>query len=137
MIVGIDLGTTNSLIAYYTDQGPKVIPNRLGEKLTPSIVSIDEDGTVYVGRTAQERLRLYPESSLAVFKRDMGSAKKYQLGREGVHSRGTFFSCAEKSEGRCRSLSWPACNRGGDFCSCIFQRHASKGNQASRGTGGL
>ena len=58
MIVGIDLGTTNSLIAYYTDQGPKVIPNRLGEKLTPSIVSIDEDGTVYVGRTAQERLRL-------------------------------------------------------------------------------
>ena len=82
MIVGIDLGTTNSLIAYYTDQGPKVIPNRLGEKLTPSIVSIDEDGTVYVGRTAQERLRLYPESSAAVFKRDMGSAKKYQLGQK-------------------------------------------------------
>ena len=82
MIVGMDLGTTNSLIAYYTDQGPKVIPNRLGEKLTPSIVSIDEDGTVYVGRTAQERLRLYPESSAAVFKRDMGSAKKYQLGQK-------------------------------------------------------
>lgn len=82
MIVGIDLGTTNSLIAYYTDQGPKVIPNRLGEKLTPSIVSIDEDGMVYVGRTAQERLRLYPESSAAVFKRDMGSAKKYQLGQK-------------------------------------------------------
>lgn len=82
MIVGIDLGTTNSLIAYYTDQGPKVIPNRLGEKLTPSIVSIDEDGTVYVGRTAQERLRLYPESSAAVFKRDMGSTKKYQLGQK-------------------------------------------------------
>ena len=49
MIVGIDLGTTNSLIAYYTDEGPKIIPNRLGENLTPSVVSIDEEENVYVG----------------------------------------------------------------------------------------
>ncbi len=80
MIVGIDLGTTNSLIAYYTDEGPKIIPNRLGENLTPSVVSIDENGEVYVGKTAQERMRLYPETSAAVFKRDMGSDKKFSLG---------------------------------------------------------
>ena len=49
MIIGIDLGTTNSLVAYYTDEGPKVIPNRLGKNLTPSVVSIDEDENVYVG----------------------------------------------------------------------------------------
>ena len=47
MIIGIDLGTTNSLVAYYTDEGPKIIPNRLGERLTPSVVSIDENETVY------------------------------------------------------------------------------------------
>ena len=41
--VGIDLGTTNSLVAYYTEDGPKIIPNRLGENLTPSVVSIDEE----------------------------------------------------------------------------------------------
>ena len=82
MIVGIDLGTTNSLVAYYTDEGPKVIPNRLGENLTPSVVSIDDDGTVYVGKTAQERLRLYPESSAAVFKRNMGTQKVYKLGKK-------------------------------------------------------
>ncbi len=82
MIVGIDLGTTNSLVAYYTDDGPKVIPNRLGENLTPSVVSIDEEGTVYVGKTAQERLRLYPESSAAVFKRNMGTQKVYKLGNK-------------------------------------------------------
>ena len=80
MIIGIDLGTTNSLAAYYTDEGPKIIPNRLGERLTPSVVSMDENETIYVGKTAEERMRLYPDSSAAVFKRDMGSDKKFTLG---------------------------------------------------------
>lgn len=79
MIIGIDLGTTNSLAAYYTEDGPVIIPNRLGENLTPSVVSIDEDGTVYVGKTAKERMALYPESCASIFKRDMGSDKKYKL----------------------------------------------------------
>lgn len=82
MIIGIDLGTTNSLVAYYTDEGPKLIPNRLGERLTPSVVSIDEEENVYVGRTALERKSLYPETSAAVFKRDMGTDKKYTLGKK-------------------------------------------------------
>ena len=79
MIIGIDLGTTNSLAAVYTDDGPKIIPNRLGEHLTPSVVSIDEDGTVYVGQTAKERKQLYPNTCAATFKRDMGSDRKYSL----------------------------------------------------------
>ena len=79
MIIGIDLGTTNSLVAYYTEEGPKIIPNRLGKNLTPSVVSVDEDGQVYIGETAKERMLLYPESSAAVFKRSMGSEKVYEL----------------------------------------------------------
>jgi len=79
MIIGIDLGTTNSLVAYYTDEGPKIIPNRLGKNLTPSVVSVDETGQVYIGETAKERMLLYPESSAAVFKRSMGSEKVYEL----------------------------------------------------------
>ena len=79
MIVGIDLGTTNSLVAYFSEEGPKIIPNRLGKNLTPSIVSIDEGEQVYVGETARERMLLYPDSAAAVFKRDMGSDRKYQL----------------------------------------------------------
>ena len=97
MIIGIDLGTTNSLVAYYTDEGPKIIPNRLGERLTPSVVSIDENETVYVGKTAQERMRLFPESSAAVFKRDMGSDKKYNLA-------GKEFTAEELSSLVLRSL---------------------------------
>lgn len=79
MIIGIDLGTTNSLVAYYTEEGPRIIPNRLGKNLTPSVVSVDEDGQVYIGETAKERMLLYPESSAAVFKRNMGSEKVYEL----------------------------------------------------------
>ena len=79
MIIGIDLGTTNSLAAVYTDDGPKIIPNILGENLSPSVVSIDEEGNVFVGRTAKERKQLYPESCAATFKRNMGSDRKYEL----------------------------------------------------------
>ena len=79
MIVGIDLGTTNSLIAYYSEEGPKIIPNRLGKNLTPSVVSVDQEGTVYVGETARERMSLYPDSVAQTFKRSMGTERDYVL----------------------------------------------------------
>ncbi len=79
MIVGIDLGTTNSLIAYYSQEGPRIIPNRLGKNLTPSVVSVDEEGNVYVGETARERMGLYPESVAQTFKRSMGTERDYVL----------------------------------------------------------
>jgi len=79
MIVGIDLGTTNSLIACFTEEGPKIIPNRLGKNLTPSVVSVDEEGSVYVGETAKERMSLYPDSVAQTFKRSMGTEREYNL----------------------------------------------------------
>ncbi len=79
MIVGIDLGTTNSLVACYTKDGPKIIPNRLGKNLTPSVISVDEEGNVYVGETALERMSLYPDSVALAFKRSMGSDREYIL----------------------------------------------------------
>lgn len=85
MIIGIDLGTTNSLVAYYTEDGPKIIPNRLGEHLTPSVVSVDGD-QIYVGAVAKERMQLHPADSAAVFKRTMGTDKKYRLGSKFYRS---------------------------------------------------
>ena len=73
MIIGIDLGTTNSLAAYYTDQGPKIIPNRLGKNLTPSVVSIDENDQIYVGETAKARCL----SGIWGAKRNSGSSTKH------------------------------------------------------------
>ncbi|MDP9107480.1 MAG: molecular chaperone HscC [Pseudomonadota bacterium] len=81
MIVGIDLGTTNSLIAVWENNAPRLIPNSLGEFLTPSCVSIDEDGSVLVGRAARERLQSHPDKTAAVFKRYMGSQKTIRLGK--------------------------------------------------------
>lgn len=79
MIIGIDLGTTNSLAACFTEDGPRIIPNRMGKRLTPSVVSMDEEEQIYVGDLAVERNLLYPGSTASVFKRDMGSQKKFKL----------------------------------------------------------
>lgn len=80
MKIGIDLGTTNSLVSCYGEDGPRIIPNRLGENLTPSVVSIDEEGTVYVGKTAKERGLIHPELTASLFKRSMGTDKEFCLG---------------------------------------------------------
>lgn len=81
MIIGIDLGTTNSLAAVWEPEGPRLIPNALGKMLTPSCVSLDEDGTVLIGQAAKERLHTHPQRSACVFKRSMGTDKVYHLGK--------------------------------------------------------
>jgi molecular chaperone HscC len=81
VIVGIDLGTTNSLVAVWEDGRPRLIPNSLGEFLTPSCVSLDENGTILVGRAARERLQTHPDKTAAVFKRFMGTERTVRLGR--------------------------------------------------------
>jgi len=83
MIVGIDLGTTNSLIAVWKDGRAQLVPNALGQVLTPSCVSFDDDGSVLVGVAARDRLLSQPTRSAAAFKRYMGTDKRLRLaGRE-------------------------------------------------------
>ncbi|MDZ7903481.1 MAG: Hsp70 family protein [Rheinheimera sp.] len=55
-IIGIDLGTTNSACGVFLNDGVKLIPNRLGDLLTPSVVGLDDSGHLVVGRLAKERL---------------------------------------------------------------------------------
>ncbi len=80
MIVGIDLGTTNSLVGIWSADGPKLIPNSLQSTLTPSVISVDETGTLLVGAAARERLITHPALSVATFKRYMGSERVTNLG---------------------------------------------------------
>src|SRR5262249_12631802 len=72
-IIGIDLGTTNSVAAYMTADGPRLIPNALGESLTPSVVGLDPEGQLLVGRAAREFQVTHPDRCAALFKRHMGS----------------------------------------------------------------
>jgi molecular chaperone HscC len=81
MIVGIDLGTTHSLVGVYGEQGPQLIPNALGSYLTPSVVSVDDQDAVLVGQAARERLITHPQRSVAHFKRWMGTDRVTRLGK--------------------------------------------------------
>jgi molecular chaperone DnaK len=73
-IVGIDLGTTNSLVAYIDPQTkePKCIPGPYGSTLCPSVVSLDADGSIIVGEAAKRRLLTQPERTIYSVKRLMG-----------------------------------------------------------------
>src|ERR1700687_3850261 len=73
-VVGIDLGTTNSLVAYVKDDVPVVIRDRSGDALVPSIVSVSSEGTVYVGREAQRRLLTDASRTVYSVKRFMGKS---------------------------------------------------------------
>lgn len=79
MRIGIDLGTTNSLVAVWADGEPRLIPNAVGEVLTPSAVSVGKDGTFLVGRAALERQTVEPRSTATSFKRFMGTSRKVEL----------------------------------------------------------
>ena len=79
-ILGIDLGTTNSLGAVYRNGKVELIPNRFGSFLTPSVVSVMEDGSVAVGQIAKERLITHPKDTAASFKKKMGTTQNYVLG---------------------------------------------------------
>ena len=77
-MIGIDLGTTNSLVCLWEETGVRLLKNRFGDYMTPSVVSFDKDGTVYVGKTAKERLITHPEVTFKEFKRDMGTNVTYK-----------------------------------------------------------
>ncbi len=74
-VVGIDLGTTNSLVAYVKDGVPHVIRDPQGDGLVPSVVSFAEDGTIYVGREAQRRLLTEAQRTVYSVKRFMGKGR--------------------------------------------------------------
>ena len=71
-VVGIDLGTTNSLVAYVDTGRPVVVRDETGDALVPSVVSVGEDGTIFVGREAHRRLLTAPSRSVYSVKRFMG-----------------------------------------------------------------
>ena len=84
-ILGVDLGTTNSLAVVYKEGKPVLIPNTYGEYVTPSAVSI-LDGKIVVGKLAKERLITHPECSASLFKRNMGTDVTYTLDKKEYDS---------------------------------------------------
>ena len=79
-IIGIDLGTTNSLVSIWKHAKATIIPNVIGDSLTPSVVSLDDNGDILVGQAAKERLITHPNATASLFKRHMGTKKSIDLG---------------------------------------------------------
>jgi molecular chaperone HscC len=97
MIVGIDLGTTNSLIGAWRDGAVTLIPNALGHLLTPSVVGGDDHGQIVVGQAARDRLVSHPGQTASAFKRYMGTDKP-------IAAAGRTFRAEELSSLILRSL---------------------------------
>lgn len=82
-ILGIDLGTTRCAVAYINTHGkPEIIPNLEGERITPSVISFEEDGTPIVGEEALNQAVIYPERVVRFIKREMGNPS-YQYKLDG------------------------------------------------------
>jgi molecular chaperone HscC len=79
MLVGIDLGTTNSAVAIWRDGAPQLVPNALGKELTPSAVSLAKGGQSWVGQAALDRMATHPADTVTSFKRMMGTAATVSL----------------------------------------------------------
>jgi molecular chaperone DnaK len=79
-VIGIDLGTTNSLVAFLEGGRPQIIVNQAGARSTPSIVGLDKLDRLHVGATAKNQLVIMPERTVAEVKRLMGSSERVTLG---------------------------------------------------------
>lgn len=85
-IIGIDLGTSNSAISWFSEQGAVLITGAKDERLTPSVVGLDDEGNLLVGEAAKSRLVSHPHLTVASFKRYMGTDKVFTLGNKSFRA---------------------------------------------------
>ncbi len=86
MMIGIDLGTTNSLVAYLNNGKAEIIPNVLGKRSTPSVVGLSDDNEIIVGEAARQRISTHPDKTVAAFKRYIGTDREVKLGKQAYRA---------------------------------------------------
>lgn len=109
-VLGIDLGTTNSLCGVFDGDGPRLLANSVGSLLTPSVVGVLEDGQVVVGEAARELRVTQPDRCVSCFKRLMGSDQTLEVA-------GNKFSAPELSSLVLKSLKEDAESQVGEEIS--------------------
>ena len=148
-IIGIDLGTTNSVVAIMEGKEPKVISNEEGARLTPSVVAFDDKGDVLVGQIARRQAITNPENTVFSSKRFMGrkftdpvtqeeikrvpfkivAAPNGDVGvrdpRQALLAAGDRRARADEAQARRRGVSGRAGHRGGHHRPGVLQRLAS------------
>ncbi|MFT3767158.1 MAG: Hsp70 family protein [Minicystis sp.] len=115
-IIGIDLGTTYSCVAYFNEKKGifEVLPSKQGQQTTPSVVSVNKGGEVVVGETAKRQALIHPENTVAEIKRHMGElgpdGKPYAVrfaGREHTPEEISAYILRELKEAAERALNEP------------------------------
>ena len=156
-IIGIDLGTTNSLVAYMENDRPVVIPGEDGLNLVPSVVALDERDQIIVGNAARKYLIETPERAVYSVKRLMGRGVEdiqdelklfpfrladdlapgevlaHQAGQQDLHAAGDFGVHSAPAQAQCREIFRRAGYKGRHHCACVFQRRAKR--QATKDAG--
>ena len=119
MIIGIDLGTTNSLVACYTEEGPVIIPNRLGKRLT-RLWSVWMKTIRCMWENLPGRERSFTRKPRRMCLKEVWEASRSFLLEMKLYCRGAVIFCPALIKRRCPGLSWRAGDGGGDQCSCLF-----------------
>ena len=141
-IIGIDLGTTNSVVAVMEGKEPKVIANKEGNRLTPSVVAFNDKGETLVGDIARRQAVTNPKRTIYSIKRFMGRRHNEVAGeekmvpyevvggpedyvkvkvRQGVHAARSFGEGAARPQGGGRGLSRSQGQQGGDHRPGLLQ----------------
>src|SRR5712692_7032823 len=139
-VIGIDLGTTNSVMATMEGGEPTVLENSEGSRLTPSVVAITKSGERLVGQVAKRQAVTNPENTVFSIKRLMGrkfddpevqrtiKTVPYKITRAsngdvraGIQSTRNLGHDPAKAQGRCRSQAGREDYPGGDYGSCLLQ----------------
>ena len=153
-IIGIDLGTTNSVVAVMEGGEPVVITNPEGGRLTPSVVAFTKTGERLVGQVAKRQAVTNPENTVFSIKRFMGrkfdevneemKMVPYQVvrasngdarverQRQGVLAAGNLRDDPAEAEAGGRGVPRPDGHQGGHHRSGLLQRRAAPGDQGRR-----
>ena len=153
-IIGIDLGTTNSVVAVMEGGEAKVIPNQEGNRLTPSVVAFTDKGDVLVGEPARRQAVTNPTRTVYSIKRFMGRRhsevadrredgplrgrrrgrrlRQGQGRRQGVHAAGNLGHDPPQAQGSGRSLPGPQGQQGRHHGAGLLQRRPAAGDQRRR-----
>ena len=150
-IIGIDLGTTNSVVAIMEGSEVKVIPNAEGNRLTPSVVAYTDKDEVIVGEPARRQAVTNPRRTVYSVKRFMGRRHaevqseekmvpysvvggeseyvKIQIGDKQYTPQEVSAKSAPQAEGSCRIVPGPSRQQSGHHSTCLLQRRTTSSNQ--------
>ena len=130
--VGIDLGTTNSVVAVLEGGEPTVIANAEGARTTPSVVAFAKSGEVLVGEVAKRQAVTNVDRTIRSVKRHMGTDWKHEDRRQGLHAPADQRVRAAEAQARRRGLPRRDRHRRGDHRAGVLLRRAAPGHQGGR-----